>query len=150
MARSTDHLRLDAREHISGLGVNLDDLQPAQRTLISDFKSRLQGHPAIQANLDYITNETQDGILTKFLIARHWNVDKAVKMIVEGMEWRQKRPAHRWVISKDQENSARGQQFKRACETGKIQCPGVDRHGESPYPSRQCLCVVLMGMFYGI
>ena len=135
MALSAENAdRLVPLRHISGLGANMELLTAEQRAILSEFSRQLASQPTAVANADYVT----DSVLVRHLIARDWDIPKALKMIITALEWRIRRPSHRWRLAAaapgyagppDAEAEARAHKFKQSASTGKIRVMGTDRHG---------------------
>jgi len=67
-----------------------------------------------------------DATLTRFLIARSWDIKKAHEMIEYTLKWRRSRNPARYlsILSKEEERS-----FSNEACTGKIYITGHDKHG---------------------
>jgi hypothetical protein len=92
-----------------------------------------------------------DNVYVNHLIARDWDVPKATKMILAALQWRMRRPCHRWSLQPPPDMSAsssqtteqapqfdassggvvRERQLREEAATGKIRVTGLDRHGRS-------------------
>jgi hypothetical protein len=134
MTALVDPLALDPLVHVSGLGTNLHLLTAAQRGTVRELEDALALHegPEYAANRDYV----DDAVLVRHLIARDWDVPKALKMVVGALQWRMKRPSHRWRLARSTRGPARyavdpafTAGLRESGSTGKIRCTGTDAHG---------------------
>lgn len=140
---------LEPLRHVSGLGANLGLLSTQQREAVATFRAQLAPVTEAQALADYLT----DAALVRFLIARDWDCDKALKMAVGALQWRLKRMCHTWSLalepdeaaspekssgnsavapsaSAGQANQAREAALRASASTGKIRvAPTPDQHG---------------------
>lgn len=134
-ADASSGIKIDVARHVSGLGANLDKLSDGQRAAVRSLERALRTNKAALASQDYIT----DSVLVKFLIARDWDEEKAVKMVNSALEWRLKRPCHRWVLAAPPAASGlapavppdlkHARTLEASASTGKIRVPGCDRFG---------------------
>ena len=128
-------INLDPIRHISGLGENLSLLSLEQQKCVQDLFGALVKLPEYDANVDYIC----DSVLVKFLIARDWDHEKTLKMLLPALQWRTRRPSHRWHLQPAGSSSgtdsrvvvdeARLRLFAENATTGKIRVSGTDHHG---------------------
>ena len=124
--RGIAELKIEPRIHISGLGANLHELTKTEVNLLHQFRKKLEPLPDAQTNEDYIS----DAVLVRFLIARDWDITRAMKMIIIALRWRIKRPSHRWCVAVD---SNLEDKFRESGSSGKVRVSGVDHHGEIPF-----------------
>ena len=117
-----DDVQIIQDVHVSGLGVNLHKLNCSQRATLGEFKALVLDLPEAVANEDFI----DDAVLVNFLIARDWTVQKSLKMISSALQWRIKRPSHRWILGGDDKRS---DDFRYNSSLGKIRVTGNDRYG---------------------
>lgn len=117
---------IDQLSQINGLGNSLHLLSHEQNEAVRSLESAVRANdPALfEASGDYL----YDGIFVNFLIARDWNVDKALKMLNQALKWRIKRPCHRWIL---EPGGPREALFKECAATGKIRVSGSDCHGRA-------------------
>ena len=120
---SISEVRIDHDVHVSGLGANLHKLTADQRRQLASFRVAVGKLKEAADQKDYLES---DAPLVRFLIARNWDIPKSLKMITQALQWRNKRPCHRWNISEDEERAAL---FKFHSSPGKIRVRGVDIHG---------------------
>ena len=100
---SISEVRIDHDVHVSGLGANLHKLTADQRRQLASFRVAVGKLKEAADQKDYLES---DAPLVRFLIARNWDIPKSLKMITQALQWRNKRPCHRWNISEDEERAA--------------------------------------------
>jgi hypothetical protein len=134
-------IMLEPLRHVSGLGANLGLLSSQQRNAVATFRAQLASVAEAQTLGDYLT----DAALVRFLIARDWDCDKALKMAVGALQWRLKRMCHTWSLALEPEdaasssenagnNDARAREvaLRESASTGKIRVAATpDRHGRA-------------------
>ena len=140
---------LEPLRHVTGLGANLEALSTQQRETLVIFRSQVELTEEAQTLADYLT----DAVLVRFLIARDWDTDKALKMALGALQWRLKRMCHTWRLARDfigiveasdsskhsvdapsptavEANKAREVALRENATTGKIRvAPKPDKHG---------------------
>lgn len=123
--------KFDPNTHVCGLGCRLDELSSPQRSSVEELRQLLEREPVADGLADYVNNS----VLVRFLIARDWNVEKAHAMMMTALQWRARRPCHRWMLqaapgsSLSPPNATREKLFKQCGATGKIRVTGTDKHG---------------------
>ncbi len=145
-------VQLVRTRHISGLGANLVELSPEQRASVAAVRAAVSAAssggagvtagatagatagPHAAALGDYL----DDAALVNFLIARDWQPDRALQMMRAALEWRSKRPSHRYFtqpppgpVSPAEAEAIRRREhsFQQSASSGKIRVPGCDKHG---------------------
>jgi len=120
--------------HVSGLGADLNRLTPEQLKTLRSFERALRSNKMVAAHADYVT----DAVLVRFLIAQVWCEEKAVKMIGTALDWRSRRPCHRWILAHPSPgigppallpDAGRAERMRAHSSTGKIRVSGTDRYG---------------------
>jgi hypothetical protein len=103
--------------------IHLRTVQPTedQTAKVQELREALQAHK--QSHL-YFSHQSwaDDNQLQRFLIARGYNVQQALEMIVGALEWREKRKPGEIDTQEDWE-----EKMSKESETGKIYCPGYDK-----------------------
>lgn len=103
--------------------IHLRIVEPTEDNVskIQEFRNALASHKMAslyEAHRDW-ADDTQ---LQRFLIARGYNLAKSVEMIIEALQWREKRKPSEIDTQEGWE-----ERMSRESETGKIYCPGHDR-----------------------
>jgi len=139
VAETSANIVLEPLRHVSGLGANLQMLTTQQRETLTVFRSQVELTDEARTLADYLT----DAVLVRFLIARDWDCEKALKMATGALQWRLKRMCHTWSLARDSidsaapsdslehgGNKAREVALSENATTGKIRvAPKPDKHG---------------------
>lgn len=94
-----------------------------QELLVTEMSKRLESVDLYQRNTDWADRKQ----IMRFLIARNFDIEAALKMITEALTWRDKRKPH------DMVDSFPEWEDKMSLEnaSGKVYIPGYDRWGRS-------------------
>ena len=87
---------------------------------------------------DYLCEQ----VLVKFLVARDWDIERALAMVLAALQWRIRRPCHRWSLTAMIPSEIqRAERLKESAATGKIRVTGTDKHGmlSTKFASRETL-----------
>ena len=114
---------LDKYTHIQA--PDLSKVTEKESICLSEFQEAAQRLEVVKENPDFLSF-TEKEVLIRFLIARDWQVKKSLKMLLEALRWRSRRPSHRWCLANDPD---RCKLFRYHASLGKIYVPGVDIHG---------------------
>lgn len=93
-----------------------------QQDKIKQFREQISANPLYAEHETWLTNQC----LQRFLIARNYELDAAVKLMQTALEWRTKRKP---ALFDQREGWL--EYMSKESETGKIYCPGRDRWGRS-------------------
>ncbi|RYH02928.1 hypothetical protein EON65_47550 [archaeon] len=103
--------------------IHLRIVEPTEENVakINEFRDALANHKlaSLYENHKAWADDTQ---LQRFLIARSYNLQKSLDMIIEALQWREKRKP-----SEIDKQEGWEEKMSRESETGKIYCPGQDR-----------------------
>lgn len=93
-----------------------------QQQKINEFRTEISSNPLYAEHTAWLT----DQCLQRFLIARNYELDAAVKLMQTALDWRTKRKP---ALLDQREGWL--EYMSKESETGKIYCPGRDRWGRS-------------------